>query len=204
MPGMGKTALAAVLASQVGEPEKAFWHSFHEDEDIAELIWKLAGFLFWQGDQALWAMLQGTRLSGGQLPPMRELLDYLVQMAAGKGYLLCLNDLHFLSEDDAGLLDGFIQRLLQKKTAFVIASQSVPAFAHLFEVAPLTGLNMGAVHCLLEARGLVLPGEVEEELYHHTEEMRSSSPWRSMRSVRRAIRCRSSTNWRRRNTSSAT
>ncbi|MEZ4662221.1 MAG: hypothetical protein R2911_32115 [Caldilineaceae bacterium] len=52
------------------------------------IIWKLAGF-YWRGQPELWQMMEGARQNGGQLPPLAVLFDYLMQMAKGKGYLLC-------------------------------------------------------------------------------------------------------------------
>ncbi|MEI8166340.1 MAG: tetratricopeptide repeat protein, partial [Chloroflexales bacterium] len=99
MPGVGKTSMAAALARRVGAPPTTFWHSFQANEGTESLIWDLAGFLAHQGRAGLWELLQRTRLSGGQSPPMKVLIDYLVQMIEGADCLICLDDFHLVDED---------------------------------------------------------------------------------------------------------
>jgi tetratricopeptide (TPR) repeat protein len=170
MPGVGKTALAAVLADRIGEPGRTLWHSFHEGEGIEEIIWKLAAFLFWQGgeQEVLWRMLQLARLTGGQPPPTRQLLDYLAQMIRGRGYLLCLDEWQFLSEEEADLLDRFVGRLSGQDTSFIIASQVVPGFVRAADFEPLAGLSRQDTHRLLAERDLSLSDDLEAELYART------------------------------------
>jgi hypothetical protein len=60
MVGVGKTTLAAVLARQCSDEDHIFWHTFHAHESIEVVIWKLAGFLAWHGQDELWRMLQSS------------------------------------------------------------------------------------------------------------------------------------------------
>src|SRR5262245_34319466 len=109
MAGVGKTTLAAALARQVAAPDNIFWHAFHEGEGIDAIIWKLAGFLAWHGQDDLWQLLQTTRQAGGQPPPPELLFDYLTQAIVGRGYILCLDDFQFVEADP--LLDQLVRRL---------------------------------------------------------------------------------------------
>ena len=99
MVGIGKTSLAAKLARQFAAPDKLFWHTFHEGESIQVILWKMAGFIAWHGEYALWQMLQQAQLSGGKLPPPEILFDYLYQLIRGKGYLLCFDDFGHAEDD---------------------------------------------------------------------------------------------------------
>jgi transcriptional regulator with XRE-family HTH domain len=101
MAGVGKTALAARLARGKGDPNKVFWHSFHKEEGVDSLIWRMAGFLAWHGRDALWQTLQGLQQSAGQRPPAEMLCDYLLNLVQGGDYLLCLDDFHWVEEDPA-------------------------------------------------------------------------------------------------------
>ncbi len=84
-PGVGKTAIAVILADRFGDPARTFWHTFHQDEGIDSLIWDLASFLAWNGQADLWQLLQGTRLTGGQPPPPEALCNYPDQAAVRPG-----------------------------------------------------------------------------------------------------------------------
>ncbi len=100
MAGVGKTALAATLVTLCArESSRIFWHSFHEGEGIDAVIWNLAGFLAWHGQDELWKLLQSTRLTGGQPPPAETLFDYLLQLVRDGNYLLCFDDFHHVDDD---------------------------------------------------------------------------------------------------------
>jgi len=156
MPGVGKTALAVVLARRVSGPGKTFWHTFHEGEGIEEVIWALAGFLYWQGRKDLWQMLQGARQSGGQPPPPAVLFDYLFQMLRGQGFTLCLDDLDYVDDDPH--MDQFLERLrpaLQGgEVTLIVTAQRVPSFVQVDEFQVLAGLSLEDTVQLLADRGL--------------------------------------------------
>ncbi len=155
MAGVGKTALACMLAARVAEPEKVFWHAFHRGETIEEMVWKLAGFLYWRGQADMWHMLQSA--SGAQVLGVRELLDYIAQALHGRDYVLCLDDLQFLSETDANLLGRFIRRMVSSTISFIVTSQTTPEFmftADQFE--PLSGLSQEDTIKLLTQHGFTV------------------------------------------------
>jgi tetratricopeptide (TPR) repeat protein len=169
MPGVGKTALATALAGRLVHPDKLFWHTFHEDEGIDVIIWKLAGFLAHNQQDELWRMLERARQTGGQPPPPAVLLDYLIQLLRGRHYLLCLDDFHFVADDP--LLDQLIERLRAELgdggTALLITSRQMPIFAQE-EALALEGMSAEDTNLLLHTRGLELAPELATELHAYT------------------------------------
>ena len=159
MPGMGQSALASVLARRVCEPQKIFWHTFDDGEGIIEVIWKLAGFLFWDGQEELWRMLQSAQQSGGQPPPPGVLFDYLFQMLRGQKYTLCFDDFHFIADDP--LQDDIVKRMRPALQAdditVIITSQRRPSFAENEEVYVLEGLSLEDTIELFVQHGFLPP-----------------------------------------------
>ena len=170
MAGVGKTTMAAALIRRVADPYRTFWHSFHEGEGIDVIIWKLAGFLAWQGQVDLWQMLQSARLTGGQPPPPEALFDYLLQMVRGQRYLLCFDDFQFV--DDDPLLNQLVGRLREALLAgdlsIIITSRRVPAFVQVVEFDPLAGMSLTDTRRLLTARDVLLSDELVAELHTNT------------------------------------
>lgn len=171
MAGVGKTALATQLIQQIADPDRTFWHSFHENEGAEAVIWKLAGYLFWRGQEDLWRMLQGAQQNGGLPPPTEVLLDYLLQMIRGQGFLLCLDDLHFVADDPllAQLVERLHQAVVTAELSLVITSRHTPESVPTTEFEPLTGLNPADSRALLTVRGVSLPDELVDDLYAQTE-----------------------------------
>jgi tetratricopeptide (TPR) repeat protein len=167
MAGVGKTALAANLALQYAQLDHIFWHAFHEGEGIEVVIWKLAGFLAWNGRDELWKLLQGVRITGGQPPPSETLFDYLLEMIRGCSYLLCLDDFQYVDQDP--LLNQLVERLrsalVAGDLAIIITTRRIPAFTETTESASLDGLSRSDVKELVEARGLALTIEQMEALH---------------------------------------
>lgn len=170
MAGVGKTALAARLARQASQPDAVFWHSFREREGIEVIIWKLAAFLAWHGQEELWHMVQSARQIGSQLPPPETLFDYVLQMVEGRGYLLCFDDLHLVEKDP--LLIRLVARLRAALgsggLALVITTRRVLSFLQTAEADSLAGLSAEDARLLLERWGLRLPDALFERLYAHT------------------------------------
>ncbi len=165
MPGMGQSALASVLAHRSGDPQKIFWHTFDDGEGITEVIWKLGGFLFWNGQEKLWRMLQSAQQSGGKPPPPGVLFDYLFQMLRGRGYTLCFDDFHFI--DDDPFQDDIIKRMRPALQAddltVLITSQRRPSFAQGDEVYVLDGLSLDDTVDLFVKRGFLPPDSEEHQ-----------------------------------------
>ncbi|HYF63139.1 MAG TPA: tetratricopeptide repeat protein [Herpetosiphonaceae bacterium] len=108
-PGIGKTQLAAKLAFQVRIPDEIFWHSFHKDEPLDAILWKLAGFPAYHHNTELWALIQRAFQTRGQLPPPEVLFDYIMQLFRGRNYLLCLDEFHYADHDP--LSEHFARRV---------------------------------------------------------------------------------------------
>lgn len=170
MAGVGKTTLAAILARQVARPDKLFWHPFHQGEGVDAIIWDLAAFLAWHGQDDLWRLLHKTRRANGQLPPAELLVDYLIQMIRGQGYVLCLDDFHYVDEDP--LLSQLIERLQPElrvgQAALIVTARRAPAFVATSERESLEGLSAADTRSLLARRGIALPEHLTLDLFTHT------------------------------------
>ena len=172
MAGIGKTALAARLAGQVAaSPDRVFWHQFHEGEGIETIIWRLAGMLWRHGQPSLWELLEGARQSGGQPPPAEVLLDYLVQLLRGQGYVLCLDDFHHAEEDP--LVEKAVDRLQTLLAAgdvkLIVASRRMPTALRTLSFVPLGGLSLADAGRLLAGRKVTLAPDLLVELHQRTD-----------------------------------
>lgn len=158
MPGVGKTALASVLASREGRPGKVFWHTIHRGEGIEEVIWRLAGFLYWHGHKELWRTLQGIPQGAERPPPPAVLLDFLCQELGGQGFLVCLDDLDYVEDDP--LMEHFFRRmgpmLQEGEIQLIVTSQRVPSYWGPEAVQPLSGLGLEETAEFLARHGLSL------------------------------------------------
>jgi ATP/maltotriose-dependent transcriptional regulator MalT len=169
MAGVGKTTLAAVLAQQAAPLENIFWHSFHQGEGADVIVWRLAGFLYWLGEDGLWHMLQGAQETGSRPPPLEVLFDYALELMRGRGYLLCLDDLQYVNDDP--LLEQLFERLNEAvkvgELSLIVTSRRVPDF--IASPEPLPGLDAAATDALLAARDVSLPEGLSSSLHTHTE-----------------------------------
>ena len=195
MPGVGKTALAITLAeiwqvwqmsearstdlesleaiteSQTPPRNKVFWYTFQEDEGIMALVWQLAGFIAWNGQQDLWRMLQVAQQSGSQPPPATALFDYVLKLVRGQGYLLCLDDVHYVRQDPQ--LIQFIDRLRELvqagEVSFILTSRVVPDYIRTATFEPLQGLSAADVSRIVASQGISLSDDRIEALHALTE-----------------------------------
>jgi ATP/maltotriose-dependent transcriptional regulator MalT len=170
MPGVGKSALAAELASQVTDPDRVFWYSFSESKGISALEWELAGFLARHGQEEPWRIVNHALQSGGQLPKPEVMSRYLTQMVRSHGYLLCFDDFQCVDDPD---LKEFAQSLytatLARELSLIITSWHTPDFVTVPEFELLGGLSRNDAAALLANRDLVLPTELADNLYAYTE-----------------------------------
>jgi len=158
MAGVGKSALAAQLAQRLAEPEKIFWHTFRQGESIQVLVWELANFLAWDGQDELWNLLQRAQQSGGQPPAAETLFNYVLQMVPGQGYLFCLDDFQHVDEDP---IQNLLLRQLRELLAvgqldIVITSRRMPDLLQVAEFDPLDGMEVGDAGSLLRRHGVTL------------------------------------------------
>lgn len=171
MPGVGKTALASVLSQRFSGPGKLFWHTFHPDEGVDSILWKLAAFLAWHDRPTLWEMLQGIVQSGGDSPPPDVLLDYFLQALKGQGYLLVLDNVQFVAQDSS--FERFISRVRSVvqmgELHLILVSQRVPDFVQLAHFDPLSGLNLAETENFFATRELTLDPAVVADIYRLTD-----------------------------------
>jgi len=172
MPGIGKTALAAALASRVSEPARIFWHAFHAGEGVNALIWKLAAFLAWRGQPDLWQMMTHSQGLAGQpstpLPPAEVLFDYLFPLLRNQRLLLCLDN--FEQVEDDPLLAQFMERLetftSKGEVDLILVSAHRLPRSETFD--PVKGLSLTDTRQLLSKRSVSLPDSLVEKLHEQT------------------------------------
>jgi ATP/maltotriose-dependent transcriptional regulator MalT len=171
MAGVGKTALASVLARRAVPPERIFWHTAHESEGLDSLLWDLAAFLAWNGQPQVWNMLHRAGQGGGKAQPPEMTLNYLVQMLAGGDYLICLDDFHHLEDDPR--LEAFVADLTPAINAgelsILITTRRSPSFLRTLSFEPLEGLDPADSEQLLAVRGVFLPSELISKLHDRTD-----------------------------------
>jgi tetratricopeptide (TPR) repeat protein len=171
MPGVGKTTLAARLAQKIGAShDRIFWHQFHKGEGIEAIIWRLAGMLWRHGQPALWELLEGARKGGGQPPPAEVLLDYLVQILHGQGYVLCLDDFHYAEDDPIveKAMDRLQTLLAEGAIDLIVTSRRMPTVLRTLSFEPLSGLSLADTSQLLGARKVPLEPDLLVELHQRT------------------------------------
>nr|WP_162292445.1 AAA family ATPase [Candidatus Promineifilum breve] len=171
MAGMGKTTLAAVMARRLAAPERTFWHVFHEGEGVESVIWRLAGFLAFRGQDELWRLLQNARLTNGRPPPPESLFDYLTQLLRGRDYLLCFDDFQHVDEDP--LLHQLVEQLRillgGGELRMIITTRRIPEFVQrVVAFEPLGGMSLADTRQLLEGQEVYLSSDRLEQLYHYT------------------------------------
>jgi tetratricopeptide (TPR) repeat protein len=158
MPGLGKTALAAVLALRMSPPHRIFWHTFHAGEGLDTLLWNLAGFVAWHGNDSVWRLRQIAH----QPPPPETLVVSLLQALRGQGFLLCLDDIQFVEDDPA--LAAAARRLTQAldpgDLRLIATADRLPESAESAAAQPLGGMSLADTRLLLDSRKVVLDDQL--------------------------------------------
>lgn len=170
MAGIGKTSLAASLARRCAKPAHIFWHQFHEADNVDALIWDLAGFLAFHGQDTLWNLIQTATISHGRPPPTNVQFDYLIQHLQGQPYLLCLDDFHHVMDDPS--LGLMVERLLpilhQGQLKLILTSRELPDFVLRSSHTGLAGLSPEAVKHFLAINDIQLDTKESTQLQSYT------------------------------------
>src|SRR5262249_27253538 len=137
---------------------------------VAGVIWKLAGFLARHGQPAVWQLLQRDS-PGGSPPPPEVLLEYLVQLLRGQGYLLCFDDVHLVDRDP--LLELLLRQLSSVATrgdlALLLITQHLPSVLLHEAIVSLSGLTVADTRDLIAAHDVQLSEPLLADLYAWTE-----------------------------------
>jgi tetratricopeptide (TPR) repeat protein/transcriptional regulator with XRE-family HTH domain len=168
-PGVGKTMLMAAVARRWPAPGRVFWHVFRPGEGATIVVWRIAAFLAYDGDDALWRQLHMAPLSGG--PPLELQFDYVMQRLRGRDDLLCFDDLQVADDDQQ--VEGLMHRLLaqasDRQVTVIIASRHSPRFAPPGAELKLGGLSPIDARRLMAHQGLVATDDQVAALIRVTE-----------------------------------
>ncbi|MBK8900706.1 MAG: tetratricopeptide repeat protein [Anaerolineaceae bacterium] len=152
MGGMGKTSIAAVVASQW--PHASFWFTIRPtfNDDLGSLLFSLGQFLHQHGASRLWLQLvaDGGKVDNPNLA-LEQLRGDLHQLRA-EPPLLCIDEVDLLQQDSDTIslnhlrLREFLESLRQSARLLFIGQHSI--FPAHKEVS-LTGLTLSQVAELL-------------------------------------------------------
>lgn len=169
MAGVGKTALAATAASQLGRP--SLWHTCRPGEGVGQVFWELGALLAHHGRDDAWRQMQRTRLAGGQPPPPDALADFLLSLMQGLELLICLEDIHHV-EPDPGFV-RFLQRLQAATAAghgaLLATTRTVPAWLAGERLFRLVGFERSQTEAYMARLGLAVDKPTLERLQAATE-----------------------------------
>lgn len=180
-PGVGKTALATILARGWLARDRVFWFAFDAGRGMSHLVRKLAEFLAWHGYDGIWKMLQAPRRNHDTPPKTQELIDRLLIQARDKNFLFFLDDLQYVDRDEGGdgaeahadlshLLRGLREAALGGQIAAIVTAWRTPdELMPQFDDPPLSGLSGDVIADLLAQRvaaerGVTLAPDVRERL----------------------------------------
>ena len=166
MGGMGKTSVAAVVASRW--PHASFWFTIRPtfNDDLSSLLFSLGQFLHQQGASRLWLQLvaDGGKVDNPNLA-LEQLRGDLHQLRAVPP-LLCIDEVDLLQQDSDLIslnrlrLRQFLESLRQSARLLFSGQHSI--FPVDKEVS-LTGLTAAQVQELLARANLqAAPGEIDQ------------------------------------------
>jgi tetratricopeptide (TPR) repeat protein len=171
MPGVGKSSLANRLAYlHTPDPDRIFWHQFHEGERLDVVLWGLGGFLAWHGQAELWNLLQSAQRSSTPLPPPELLFQTAIRLLRTGRFLLWLDDFQYV--DDDPILNRFLAQLRGalsvRELVLLLTSRRMPDAINISDFALLDGLSLQDTQRLLLVRNVTLTPEQAAELHKVT------------------------------------
>jgi len=167
MPGIGKTALAAVLARQHAAPDYIFWHTFSSGERLESLLWHMGAWLANQGQNVVWEIIQHESLSKERVSSHDQIISYIIPLILHKNYLICLDNVSAV--EDQQLLGMFIDKLRPEmergSVKIVVTSRSVPIFAHGVNIERLAGISLEDAYNLVYLRGSAIENDYIRKIH---------------------------------------
>ncbi len=135
-------------------------------------MWKLAGFLYWAGEEWPWLWLQNASQSHGQPLDSATMVDTIVNLMLKRGYTVCLDDFQQVEADP--LAQAFGRRLAAASQAdalsLVVTARSLPGFLQGVDFEPLGGMSLQEARQLFMERKMPpLGGDLLERLHKLTE-----------------------------------
>ncbi len=157
MAGVGKTALAAELASERQKGGPVLWMSFRRGRNTSlEAALEALGLaMAAQGRSDFWRFHQSKQRT--DKPPSQTVqIRYLISLLEQAGYTVCLDDAHWAASDPGlqDLLMALRQSAALGKLWLIVTARETPAFASGLSYAPLAGLSLADTQQLLARAGL--------------------------------------------------
>lgn len=170
LPGIGKTSLASKLALQCAEPDRIFWHSFKEKENIDALRWKFAVFLAWNGYGEPLKRLRNSSSPGAAAEPLISFFSVLIQTIRNQGYLFCIDNLHFAEQDPHvnELIELLNQEARRGGISIIATSRQTPNSIEALGVEQLHGLTVPDILTLFKTNGIQLADIEAQEIQGKT------------------------------------
>ncbi|MFQ5855571.1 MAG: tetratricopeptide repeat protein [Anaerolineae bacterium] len=173
MPGIGKTALGAEMATQYQEWSDVFWMTFGEgiNTDIDSVFREIGVYLYELGQEEFWNFLQ-LEGEADRRYPVHTKIQRLIQSLEGGEHTLCFDDYQLVNRDRdlTTLFEVLRERATHGRTMYLLVmGQEKPAFAADVELRPLAGLSRRDAQGLLADAGLrSLQANMFERLYRVT------------------------------------
>jgi len=172
MAGVGKTALAAELATECQRTSRVLWISFRQGRNTSLLatLEGLALSMAAQGEPEFWRFLQAGQRA--DLPPPAVQIRFLVNLLERQPHTLCLDDVHEVAHvpEIERLLLALRDSARQGRLTLILTSRHALNLGDDLSFAPLAGLTRPEMEALLQAAGLDwLPDPLVNRLHQRTQ-----------------------------------
>lgn len=168
--GVGKTTLAAQIASYTARTRPVFWHQCIAADGFEPLAIELARFLAERGHAEPLQLVEQRQQSYARGPSLGVVFHELMRALRGASYLICLDDVHLIGSHD--LAKDFIRQLRQSRDRhqvdLLVTARQIPTGIRRQEVEPLDGLSQDEARELLASRDVALGAELFRKLYERT------------------------------------
>lgn len=158
-PGIGKSSIAAALATTSHSLDDIWWYEVAGQGPIEAALWQLATFLNWRGDSFLQELLEEAVQRKVTLFFDSELAEQVAQLLAGSNIVVWIDDAHLADGDlQFQMFMEMLQALaLSRETTLLITRRDPPPTATSTVI--LDGLKPDGLRELLAAREVPFPSK---------------------------------------------
>jgi len=167
--GVGKTWLAAKLATEQSTSFYIIWHECFDVKSSVEMLLSIIVEYLEQFDNESNLSMEFEAASDSE--KRIQLLEKILSIAYHRNCIICIDNLHYLLEDEqCPTFKERLDRMLEEEELRLIATaQTYIDFSVLDEIEPLAGLNQNDTGKMLSAHDLVFNDDILSELYAVTE-----------------------------------